>query len=38
MRSGLCLEVNQASGGMNDGDGILQFTCHGGAQQLWMAA
>jgi hypothetical protein len=36
-RSGLCMEVNQADGtlGLGDGIGVLQFTCHGGAQQQW---
>jgi hypothetical protein len=32
-----CLEVNQADGalGLGDGTGVLQFTCHHGAQQQW---
>ncbi|GAA3158642.1 RICIN domain-containing protein [Nonomuraea roseoviolacea] len=39
-RSDLCMEVNQADGtsGMGNGAGILQFTCHGGAQQQWSSA
>ncbi|MGI8334760.1 RICIN domain-containing protein [Actinomadura scrupuli] len=39
-RSGLCMEVNQGDGtfGLGNGTGVLQFTCHGGAQQQWRAA
>ncbi|KAA9381722.1 ricin-type beta-trefoil lectin domain protein [Microbispora cellulosiformans] len=39
-RSGLCMEVNQGDGtyGLGNGTGVLQYTCHGGAQQQWRAA
>lgn len=36
-RSGKCLEVDQANAnaGMADGNQVIQFRCHAGAQQLW---
>jgi hypothetical protein len=38
-RSNKCLEVDQADGtaGFGSGTRVIQFRCHGGAQQQWKA-
>ncbi|MBO3750672.1 RICIN domain-containing protein [Streptosporangiaceae bacterium NEAU-GS5] len=38
-RSNRCLEVDQADGsaGLGSGTRVIQFRCHGGAQQQWRA-